>query len=58
MGDDISIDLEARDKMYEELVDEFGEEIVDNEIAVAARQALSRIYDNREQLRQQIEAQE
>ena len=61
MSDDnqtISVELDgARDVMYSELNDLLGEQIVDAEIESQLIDVVTEMYDNREQLKQQLEQQ-
>jgi hypothetical protein len=50
-------DDDARSVMYDDLVDTFGKEAVDNTLQEAVVKQLTSMYDNREQLERQAQAQ-
>lgn len=53
MSEEISIDFDsARSIMYEELVEEFGEEVIDNTLEKSLIDTLTQLYDNREKMRE------
>jgi hypothetical protein len=52
---DVEIELSPGDSLnLDELYDEFGEELIDADLQEAVKQRVRHLYDNREQLRQQI----
>jgi len=55
----IEFDLDnPREVMYDELVEEFGEELVETILSDALQRELTNVYDNRETIRQRIEQQQ
>jgi hypothetical protein len=53
----ISTDLEAREALYEDLVTEVPEEVVLQQIEIAVNDAVTGMYDRREQLAEQVQQQ-
>jgi len=51
----ISIDLEARDALYSELVEELPEEAVQAELKKAVHDTVSQMYDERDQIAQKLQ---
>jgi len=54
----IEIELdEARDVMYDDLTEMLGERAVEEELQSVARDRLTQLYDNREQIQQELQSQ-
>jgi len=54
----IEIELdEARDVMYDDLTEMLGERAVEAELQSVARDRLTQLYDNREQIQQELQSQ-
>lgn len=52
---DVSITLEAPDQVaYAELIDEFSAELVQADLEEVVKQRVRTMYDNQEQIRQQL----
>lgn len=55
--DEITTEIDpARRVMLSELYDEFGKELVDEDIAAAVQSRITQVYDNRDEIREQIES--
>lgn len=52
---EIDLDEEGRTAMYEQLCDEFGEEVVEQTLEDQLIQHITQMFDNREQLKAQME---
>lgn len=50
----VDLDEEGRTAMYEQLCDEFGEELVDSTMEDQLVQHITQMFDNREQLKEQM----
>ncbi len=52
---DVEIDLPTPDQVaYDELVGEFGEEMIDSDIEEVVKKHIRSLYDNREAIRQRL----
>lgn len=52
---DVEINLETPDEIaYEELVDQFGKELIDGDIQEVVKERIRSLYDNQEQIEQRI----
>lgn len=52
----VEIELDtARQVMYDELKNEFGPTVVDDDLEEAVRQRITQLYDNREEMRKAME---
>lgn len=52
MSEEISVEFDsARSLMYEELINEFGEEPIRNTLEKSLNDTLTQLYDNRDQMR-------
>jgi dephospho-CoA kinase len=52
---DVTVDLSTPDSVaYDELVDQFGEELIDADIEEVVKERVRSLYDNQDSIRQRI----